>query len=159
MAWLILGQKNAFLNLKLCHSISNPPYGLGTWNFDTMCVCLRSSTFLVVPIIFWSTFFFENFITKNIRGHSLKSIKYILSYSKIDKKKWFPSPLCNLLLKLGLDLRTQCTSALCYLVSENFGHAWLTLGLKTMFFALKLCQALSQPPNRVGTTSLEIIYI
>ena len=50
-AWLILGQKTVFLNWKLCHTISHPPFGVGTWNFNTMCISLRSSALWV----FWST--------------------------------------------------------------------------------------------------------
>ena len=28
-----------------CHSISQPPFGVETWNFNTMCVSLKSSAF------------------------------------------------------------------------------------------------------------------
>ena len=52
--WLILGQKTVYLNLNLCHSISQPPYGVGTWHFKTLSVTLRSSGVLGVPNIFWS---------------------------------------------------------------------------------------------------------
>ena len=33
-AWLILGQKIAFLILKRCHSTSQSPFGIGTWSLD-----------------------------------------------------------------------------------------------------------------------------
>ena len=49
------GLKTVFSNSKLCHSISQPPFGVGTWNFKTMCVSHRSSGVLGMPVIFWST--------------------------------------------------------------------------------------------------------